>query len=117
MANQIITQNPILDPASPYFFISKRESRRSPRHFLSKWWKLSFLDQSNDNDTQFREHDIESSILPIILWMETAFKIWEDLRERYYKGCIFRISELGEIYNVKQENLSIGAYFTQIKGL
>ncbi|XP_019427198.1 PREDICTED: uncharacterized protein LOC109335519 [Lupinus angustifolius] len=54
---------------------------------------------------------IDPSILPSILWMETAFEIWKDLRERYHQGDMFRISQLlREIYTVRQGNLSIDAY-------
>ncbi|CAL0299836.1 unnamed protein product [Lupinus luteus] len=52
------------------------------------------------------------------MWMETALEIWQDLRERYYQGDIFRISELlREIHTYKQGNLGVGQYFSHIKGL
>ncbi|CAL0328443.1 unnamed protein product [Lupinus luteus] len=36
----------------------------------------------------------------------------------YYYGDIFRISELlGEIHTYRQDKMSIGSYFTHIKGL
>ncbi|XP_019436494.1 PREDICTED: uncharacterized protein LOC109342873 [Lupinus angustifolius] len=50
--------------------------------------------------------------------MQTGQEIWDNLKEMCYQGDLFRISELmGEIYSIKQGNLSVGAYFTQIKGL
>ncbi|KAF1881745.1 hypothetical protein Lal_00032216 [Lupinus albus] len=61
---------------------------------------------------------MEAFIVQSVLWMETTFEIWQDLHEGYYQGDIFRISELfGEIHTYKQGNMSIGSYFTHIKGL
>ncbi|CAL0333228.1 unnamed protein product [Lupinus luteus] len=61
---------------------------------------------------------IEPSIVQSVLWMQNAKEIWDDLRERYYQGDIFQIFELlGQIHTIKQGNLSISKFFTQIKGI
>ncbi|RDX91660.1 hypothetical protein CR513_26323, partial [Mucuna pruriens] len=63
-------------------------------------------------------HSLHPSISESVMWMENAFDVWKDLRERYYQGDIFRISELQEdMYMLKQGESSITTYFTQLKTL
>ncbi|XP_061367456.1 uncharacterized protein LOC133310536 [Gastrolobium bilobum] len=59
---------------------------------------------------------ITSSISQSILWMERAYDVWRDLKERFSQSDIFRISDLQEdIYRMHQEDSSISDYFTQLK--
>ena len=52
------------------------------------------------------------------MWMENASDIQNTLRERYYQGDVFRISDLQEeIYLLKQGDANITTYFTKLKGL
>ncbi|XP_019434884.1 PREDICTED: uncharacterized protein LOC109341430 [Lupinus angustifolius] len=61
---------------------------------------------------------IDPAIVQSVLWMDNAQEIWQDLRERYYQGDMFRISELiGEIHSLKQGSSSVSVYFKQMKGL
>nr|GMD06025.1 Retrovirus-related Pol polyprotein from transposon TNT 1-94 [Ipomoea batatas] len=60
------------------------------------------------------------SVIPIIaqsvLWLDTAKEVWDDLKERFAQGDIFRIADLrGEIYSMKQGDLSVNEYFTRFK--
>ncbi|XP_019415608.1 PREDICTED: uncharacterized protein LOC109327062 [Lupinus angustifolius] len=79
---------------------------------------FSMWDRCNTLVISWLTQSIESSIAQSVLWMETTLEIWQDLRERYYQGDIFRIFELFiEIHTYKQGNLSIASYFTHFKGL
>ncbi|XP_019451745.1 PREDICTED: uncharacterized protein LOC109353838 [Lupinus angustifolius] len=75
-------------------------------------------DRCNTLVVSWLTQSIDASIVQSILWMDTALEIWQDLRERYYQGDVFRIVELlREIYTYRQGNLSIAAYHNHIKGL
>jgi hypothetical protein len=50
--------------------------------------------------------------------MDTASEIWQDLKDRFYQGDVFRISDIQEeIYTLKQGDSSISTYFTKMKKL
>jgi len=50
--------------------------------------------------------------------MDTALEIWNELKERFYQGDIFRISDLQEeIYTLKHGESSISSYYTKMKKL
>lgn len=60
------------------------------------------------------------SLSPIIgrsvLWIDTAYGIWNDLRRRFSQQDLFRIAEIKcEIYQLKQGDNSLNEYFTQQK--
>ncbi|KAF1869329.1 hypothetical protein Lal_00018422, partial [Lupinus albus] len=75
-------------------------------------------DRCNDLVVSWLFQFMDASIVQSVMWMETGLEIWKDLCEMYYQGDIYRISELlGEIHTYKQGNLSIGSYYTHIKGL
>jgi hypothetical protein len=61
---------------------------------------------------------VESKISQSILWMDTASEIWQDLKERFYQGDIFRISDIQEeMYTLKQGDATISSNFTKMKKL
>ncbi|KAJ0039002.1 hypothetical protein Pint_21995 [Pistacia integerrima] len=61
-------------------------------------------------------HSLSPSITSSILWIDKAYDVWDDLRERFSQGDVFRISELQEeIYAFKQENKNVTEYFTELK--
>lgn len=63
-------------------------------------------------------HSLDPSVRQCILWMDTTHEIWNDLQRRYYHKDAFRIYDLQEeTYTLKQDDLSITAYFTHLKGL
>ncbi|XP_019423021.1 PREDICTED: uncharacterized protein LOC109332492 [Lupinus angustifolius] len=75
-------------------------------------------DRCNTLVLSWINHSIERSVLQSILWMDTTFEVWEDLKERYYQGDVFRICDLHEeIHSAKQGNRCINAYHTHLKGL
>lgn len=48
--------------------------------------------------------------------MDTATEVWEDLRERFSDADPFRLSDLiEEIHSIKQGNLTVTEYFTNLK--
>nr|KYP74064.1 hypothetical protein KK1_006732 [Cajanus cajan] len=71
----------------------------------------SFLawDRCNTMVLSWINNSLDASIVQSVIWMETAYEVWNDLRE------IFELQE--EIYSMKQGNLSITAYFTSLKSL
>ncbi|GAU13164.1 hypothetical protein TSUD_179070 [Trifolium subterraneum] len=49
---------------------------------------------------------------------EDPFEIWKDLKEQFYQGDVFRISDLQEeIFSLKQGDSSILTYYTNMKKL
>ncbi|RDX57886.1 hypothetical protein CR513_62840, partial [Mucuna pruriens] len=75
-------------------------------------------DRCNTLVLSWLSRSIHPSIADSVMWMENAVDVWKDLRERYYQGDIFRISELQEdMYKLKQGESSITTYFTQLKAL
>ncbi|KAI5396174.1 hypothetical protein KIW84_062393 [Lathyrus oleraceus] len=55
-------------------------------------------------------NSVESEISQSVLWMDIAVGIWNELRDRFYQGDVFRISDLQEeICNLKQGNISCQA--------
>ncbi|XP_019416416.1 PREDICTED: uncharacterized protein LOC109327706 [Lupinus angustifolius] len=133
MANQLM--NPILDPASPYY-LSPNENpgvvlvsglmngenyhpwSRAMTMALKTKNKLAFVDGSLPKPPP---HDQMCAIwnrFQSVLQMNNAKEIWDDLKERYHQGVIFRISELiGEMHSARQGNASIDKFFTQMKAL
>ncbi|KAF1894148.1 hypothetical protein Lal_00004068 [Lupinus albus] len=137
MANQIF--NPLLNPTSPFYMYPNENpgavlSRAIPMALETKN-KLEFINgavpkppigdptytawsRCNTLVVSWLNQAIDPSIVQSVLWMSTALEIWTDLRERFYQGDVFRISELiGEIHSIKQGSSSISAYYTKIKGL
>ncbi|RDX63718.1 hypothetical protein CR513_57818, partial [Mucuna pruriens] len=63
-------------------------------------------------------NSLDPTIAQSVLWTESALEVWNDLRDKYYQGDVFRICELQEeIYSLKQGDLSIAQYFTHMKAL
>ncbi|XP_019166973.1 PREDICTED: uncharacterized protein LOC109162746 [Ipomoea nil] len=51
-----------------------------------------------------------------VLWIDTAYGIWRDLKRRFSQQDLFRITEIKcEIYQTKQGDNSLNEYFTQKK--
>ncbi|PNY00259.1 hypothetical protein L195_g023535, partial [Trifolium pratense] len=63
-------------------------------------------------------NSVEPEIAQSILWMDSASDIWKDLKDHFYQGDIFRISDIQEeIYSLKQGDCSISTYYTRMKKL
>ncbi|XP_040962329.1 uncharacterized protein [Gossypium hirsutum] len=61
-------------------------------------------------------HSISPAIVTSILWIDLAYEIWRDLRERFSQGDVFRISDLQEeIFALKQGDRTVTDYFIDLK--
>ncbi|XP_058761729.1 uncharacterized protein LOC131635138 [Vicia villosa] len=75
-------------------------------------------DRCNTMIMSWLSNSVEPEISQSILWMETAAEIWSELKERFYQGDVFRISDIQEeIYTLKQGDCTISAYYTKMKKL
>jgi hypothetical protein len=75
-------------------------------------------DRCNTMIMSWLNNAVEPEISQSILWMDSAQEIWQDLKERFYQGDVFRISDLQEeIYTLKQGDNSISTYYTKMKKL
>ncbi|XP_019200242.1 PREDICTED: uncharacterized protein LOC109193867 [Ipomoea nil] len=51
-----------------------------------------------------------------VMWIDTTYGIWNDLKQRFSKQDLFRIAEIKcEIYQTKQGDNSLNEYFTKQK--
>ena len=56
------------------------------------------------------------AIKPSVMWMDSTFEIWKDLKDRFSHSDKFRIADLqDQIQNCKQGNSSISEYYTHLK--
>ena len=56
---------------------------------------------------------VSQSIAQSIIYMDNAFDIWNDLKERFSQGDMIRISDIQEmISSFKQGELTVTNYFT-----
>jgi hypothetical protein len=63
-------------------------------------------------------NSVEPEIAQSVLWMDSASDIWKDLKDRFYQGDVFRISDIQEeICTLKQGDSSISSYYTKLKKL
>ncbi|KAM1406159.1 hypothetical protein ACFXTH_000858 [Malus domestica] len=63
-------------------------------------------------------NSIESDISDSILYLKTAYEVWEDLRERFSQSNAPRIFQLQrEIASLTQGQQSVAVYYTKLKGL
>lgn len=61
-------------------------------------------------------HSMNNEIASSIIWLDTAYQVWQELRNRFSQGDFVRISQLhSELYSLKQGELSVTAYFTKMK--
>ncbi|GAU38555.1 hypothetical protein TSUD_320270 [Trifolium subterraneum] len=75
-------------------------------------------DRCNTMIMSWISNAVDADISQSVLWMDTASEIWQDLKERFYQGDVFRISDIQEeIYTLKQGDNSISAYYTKMKKL
>ncbi|GAU46385.1 hypothetical protein TSUD_280840 [Trifolium subterraneum] len=75
-------------------------------------------DRCNTMIMSWLNNAVVPEISQSIIRMDSASEIWQDLKECFYQGDIFRISDIQEeIYTLKQGDVSISAYYTQMKKL
>ncbi|XP_058783732.1 uncharacterized protein LOC131658455 [Vicia villosa] len=62
------------------------------------------------------KNSVDLEIAQSILWMDNAVDMWNELKERFYQGDVFHISDLhDEICSLKQGDTSISSYYTKLK--
>ncbi|PNY16454.1 flavonol sulfotransferase-like protein [Trifolium pratense] len=75
-------------------------------------------DRCNTMIMSWISNSVDPEISQSILWMDTASEIWKELKDRFYQGDVFRISDIQEeIYTLKQGDSSISTYYTKMKKL
>ncbi|MCI00474.1 hypothetical protein A2U01_0021493, partial [Trifolium medium] len=63
-------------------------------------------------------NSVDAEIAQSILWMDNASEIWKELKDRFYQGDVFRISDIQEeICTLKQGDSTISSYYTKLKKL
>jgi len=63
-------------------------------------------------------NSVEPEIFKSILWFDTTSEIWKELKDPFYQGDVFRISNIQEeIYKLKRGGCSISSYYTKLKKL
>lgn len=61
---------------------------------------------------------VNPEIADSVIYYPTAHEVWEDLRERFSQGNAPQIFEIQrEIACLRQEQMSVSAYYTKLKGL
>ncbi|GAU44717.1 hypothetical protein TSUD_400290 [Trifolium subterraneum] len=76
------------------------------------------LDRCNTMVMSWLLNSVEAEIAQSVLWMDNASEIWKELKDRFYQGDVFRISDIQEeICNLKQGDSSISSYYTKLKKL
>nr|GLL19625.1 uncharacterized protein LOC109181269 [Ipomoea trifida] len=59
---------------------------------------------------------LSPSIGSTVLWIDTTYGVWDDLKRRFSKQDLFRIAEINyEIYQTKQGDSSLNEYFSKQK--
>ncbi|GAU44048.1 hypothetical protein TSUD_300180 [Trifolium subterraneum] len=75
-------------------------------------------DRCNTMVMSWLSNSVDPEISQSILWMDTTLEIWKELKDRFYQGDVFRISDIQEeFYTLKQGDSSISAYYTKMKKL
>lgn len=63
-------------------------------------------------------NSVESEITQSILWMDNVAEIWAELKDRFYQGDVFTISDIQEeICTLKQDYSFISSYYAKLKKL
>ncbi|XP_019463000.1 PREDICTED: uncharacterized protein LOC109361929 [Lupinus angustifolius] len=102
-----------LDTKNKLCFINGSLPRPPPTDLMQPVWSTC-----NNLVVSWLIQSMQPSIVQTILWMDSAAEIWKDLKERYYQGDIFKISQIiGQMHSIKQRSSSVGKFFTQMKGL
>jgi hypothetical protein len=64
------------------------------------------------------QRSISDNIAQSILWIENANAVWDNLRNRFSEGDIFRISDLqDDLVRLQQGNFDVSNYFTQLTSI
>nr|GMD38480.1 uncharacterized protein LOC109181269 [Ipomoea batatas] len=73
-------------------------------------------ERCNDTVKSWIVRSLSPTVGGSVLWIDTAYEIWNDLKRRFSKQDLFRIAEIKcEIYQIKQGESSLNEYFTKQK--
>ncbi|KAF1898802.1 hypothetical protein Lal_00035561 [Lupinus albus] len=73
-------------------------------------------ERANNIVTSWISRPVSPSIAQSILWIDEAYGVWDELRERFSQGNLFCVAKLQEsIANFRQGELSVTNYFTKLK--
>jgi len=123
-----VTDSPVLDGSNYHSWA------RSMRRALGGKMKFEFVDGSispvfDEFDPLFCAwnrcnilvhsllvNSVSPSIAQFIVFMESACDVWVDLKERFAKSDLVRISELmQEIYSLQQDSKSVTTFYYELK--
>ncbi|PNY00962.1 hypothetical protein L195_g024249 [Trifolium pratense] len=75
-------------------------------------------DRCNTMLLSWLNNSVDPEISQSILWLDSASKIWQELKEIFYQSDVFCISDLQEeISSLKQGDNKISTYYTSLKKL
>ncbi|XP_072088205.1 uncharacterized protein [Arachis hypogaea] len=61
---------------------------------------------------------LSSDIAQSVMENSIAKDLWQELKNRFYQGDVFKIAGLQEkLFSIKQGDLSVTHYFTKLKGI
>lgn len=73
-------------------------------------------DRCNAMIMSWLNNSVEYEISQNVVWMETTSGTWKELKDCFYHGDVFRISEIQEeICTLKQGDCSISSYYTKLQ--
>ncbi|GAU45556.1 hypothetical protein TSUD_27570 [Trifolium subterraneum] len=75
-------------------------------------------DRCNTMVMSWLTNSVDPEIAQSVIWMDVAADIWKELKDRFYQGDVFSISDIQEeICNLKQGDSTISSYYTKLKQL
>ncbi|XP_031126844.1 uncharacterized protein LOC116029094 isoform X2 [Ipomoea triloba] len=78
--------------------------------------KFEVWNRCNDMVMSWIVRSLSPMVGRSVLWIDTAYGIWKDLKHRFSQQDLFRIAEIKcEIYQTKQGDSSLNEYFTHQK--
>ncbi|XP_058746538.1 uncharacterized protein LOC131619465 [Vicia villosa] len=92
-------------------FINGTLSRPSPTSTDFELW-----DRANSMVLSWINRTLSPHIAQSTICFDSAFHLWEDLKERFTKGNHFRFSDLlRDLHSIQQGDRSLSTYFTDLK--
>ncbi|XP_019447312.1 PREDICTED: uncharacterized protein LOC109350536 [Lupinus angustifolius] len=78
-----------LDTKNKLCFLNGSLPRPPPTDLMQPVWS-----RCNNLIVSWLTQSMQPSIVQTILWMDSTAEIWKDLKERYYQGDIFKLSQI-----------------------
>ncbi|RVW76462.1 hypothetical protein CK203_056873 [Vitis vinifera] len=93
-------------------------SRLLQKKLILKVMRLGTWSRCNDMVHSWIVNTLNPEIADSVIYYSTAHEVWEDLCERFSQSNAPRIFEIQrDIACLRQEQLSVSAYYTKLKGL